>query len=59
MVQLAWSGQGGGPAWAGCRVGSGAPDPRSTCNDDNDNDEDDEGQPDLVMGSQVLPGLAW
>ena len=47
MVQLAWSGPGGGPAWAGCRVGSGAPDPHSTCNDDNndddDYDEDDEG----------------
>ena len=50
MVQLAWSGPGEGPAWAGCRVGSRAPDPHSTCNDDNDDnddydyyDEDDEG----------------
>ena len=44
MVQLAWSGPDGGPAWADCRVGSGAPDPRSTCNDHDDyNDEDDEG----------------
>ena len=45
MVQLAWSGPGEGPAWAGCRAGSRAPDPRSTFNDDNDYNDDynDEG----------------
>ena len=52
MVQLAWSGPGEGPAWADCRVGSGAPDHHSTCYDDNDDyNDDDDGSPSSVTMS--------